>query len=184
MFVPTSDLAPAYLRGDVGMPIGVYRRKSLRKRFFRNVEKNGPVLTDVLGPCWMWKGARWSGGYGRICKTANGKLRWLASHRVSWELANGQIPDGMGILHRCDNPPRVRPDHLFLGTQKDNAIDMVRKARCFNTKKTSCHKGHPFSKENTYIYINRSYGTMARACRLCRRGIDLKYRMSKLEASK
>jgi hypothetical protein len=51
-----------------------------------------------------------------------------ATH-VAWELVNGPIPNGMCVLHRCDNPPCVRPDHLFLGTRRDNVLDMAAKGR-------------------------------------------------------
>lgn len=75
--------------------------------------------------CWVWDGEAITGGYGRF--SLDGR-RCLA-HRYSWELANGPIPQGLDVLHRCDNPPCVNPAHLFLGLDADNAADMVSKGR-------------------------------------------------------
>jgi len=76
--------------------------------------------------CWLWAAFKDKNGYGRL--TIRNK-QYLA-HRVSWELCNEKIPKGLLVCHHCDNPPCVNPDHLFLGTKKDNAQDMVRKGRC------------------------------------------------------
>jgi len=75
-------------------------------------------------PCWEWVGATIS-GYGHF--GLNG--RYARTHRYSWELHYGSIPAGIGVLHQCDNPLCVRPDHLFLGTQSDNMRDMHAKRR-------------------------------------------------------
>lgn len=74
------------------------------------------------GACWIWTGPTNNHGYGRF-----GGSRY--AHRVSYQLAHGPIPPGMVVLHRCDNPPCVNPDHLSLGTQRDNVRDMVTKGR-------------------------------------------------------
>lgn len=75
--------------------------------------------------CWEWQGSRTQFGYGKL--KVQGVER--TTHRFSWELANGPIPEGAYVLHRCDNPPCVRPDHLFLGTARDNIVDAYSKGR-------------------------------------------------------
>jgi HNH endonuclease len=80
----------------------------------------------VRGPgCWLWSGGVNSHGYGAFW--ING--RTVSAHRAAWELANGPIPDGLFACHRCDTPLCVRLDHLFLGTPKENTVDMVQKGR-------------------------------------------------------
>lgn len=75
--------------------------------------------------CWEWLGNRNYAGYGVV----NVKFTKQMAHRVSYMLSRGAIPKGISVLHRCDNPGCVRPDHLFLGTQADNNADMLAKGR-------------------------------------------------------
>jgi hypothetical protein len=75
--------------------------------------------------CWMWSGARLNVGYG--CLNYQGKA-WTA-HRLAWTLTNGPIPEGLSVLHRCDVRLCANPDHLFVGTQADNLLDMSMKGR-------------------------------------------------------
>ena len=91
--------------------------RPLEEKFWLHVEK-----TEA---CWRWNGATDRAGYGQL--GIDGKTR--RAHRVSWELHYGPIPGGQWVLHRCDTPPCVRPDHLFLGTSEDNSADMWAKGR-------------------------------------------------------
>ena len=86
-------------------------------RFWRKVQKSDG--------CWRWTGKPNKKGYGRF------GVNWMVilAHRFAWEATNGPIPDGLSVLHRCDNPICVRPDHLFLGTIADNNADMRAKGR-------------------------------------------------------
>lgn len=79
--------------------------------------------------CYVWQGATESFGYGVIGDENGRQGGNLLTHRASWMLTYGPIPEGMCVLHACDNPPCVRPDHLFLGTRLDNNLDMVNKGR-------------------------------------------------------
>lgn len=96
---------------------------SIVDRFWSKVEKT-PT-------CWLWRGLILSHGYGQISlghPSSPGGKRWR-THRFSWELHHGPIPDGMMVCHQCDVPACVNPHHLFLGSQKLNVHDAARKGR-------------------------------------------------------
>jgi hypothetical protein len=99
---------------------------SHHNRVWPTIEEKFDQRVDRTGSCWVWTGGLNSNGYGTL-KRPGGKPRY--AHRYSWERENGPIPDGLNVLHKCDNPPCVRPDHLFLGTQKVNGEDMAGKWR-------------------------------------------------------
>lgn len=102
-------------------------KQTLEQRFWRYVDKG-----DGLG-CWLWTGAALPKGYGMLGEmrgpAGSRKQAHTYTHRISWELHNGPIPEGLFVCHHCDNPPCVRPEHLFLGTARDNTRDMYKKGR-------------------------------------------------------
>lgn len=77
--------------------------------------------------CWEWTGGRHSYGYGVFMLPGSDKH--VRAHRYSYERTYGPIPDGLVVMHKCDNPPCVNPDHLQLGTKRDNIWDAVIKGR-------------------------------------------------------
>lgn len=105
------------------MPRGIYERtpKPIATRLFAKT-----IKTET---CWLWQGSKGPMGHGQIYLGPENDKRLAFAHRVSWELHYGKIPSGLFVLHKCDVPNCIRPDHLFLGTKADNSKDMVSKGR-------------------------------------------------------
>jgi hypothetical protein len=97
-------------------------------RFWRKVNKAGPVHPTLKTRCWLWTGCKTGYGYGQL--NVNGIM--VRAHRVAWVLFRGSIPDGMWVLHGCDVPACVNPDHLFLGDHDANMADKVKKGRSWS----------------------------------------------------
>ena len=113
--------------------------------------------------CWLWVGAISGSGYGRVFH--EGRM-WQA-HRLSWVQFNGDIPDGTFVCHRCDTPSCVNPSHLFLGSPRDNVMDMVAKGRHWLMSKTHCDQGHQLEGSN--LRVN---GRNERVCVECYRSLN------------
>lgn len=112
------------------------RKRGRPRTTKRGPKPNSPRLTGALrvagqyrvnpeNGCWEWSRCRNKMGYGRLGISQ----RTMLAHRYVWTWLFGPIPDGLNVLHKCDNPPCIRPDHLFLGTHADNVADMCSKGR-------------------------------------------------------
>ena len=92
--------------------------KTLNERFWDKVDKTEG--------CWLWMASLCGHGYGAFVLRRG---KHMQAHRFSWMIHNGPIPKGMCVCHHCDNPRCVNPEHLFIGTVKDNTQDMIKKGR-------------------------------------------------------
>lgn len=128
--------------------------------------------------CWLWTGRVTShawGEYGRFWVTDVGYVR---AHRYSYELVNGPLPDGLFVMHACDNPRCVNPAHLSTGTHTDNMRDMATKGRSHWSQITECTKGHPYAGSNLRV---DSKGH--RFCRTCATESSRRSRARKRDAA-
>lgn len=139
-------------------------RTRLRKVFWSRVDRSsGPRVQYMKSRCWFWVGSKFRNPktkektYGHL--RVDGKL--ILAHRLSWELHRGKtIPSGKFVLHKCDQPSCVRPDHLRLGTPKTNMRDMILKGRqdygCY-TKLTEAQESEIRSR---YVYHSRGSNSL------------------------
>lgn len=105
---------------------GYKAHRPLEERFWSKVQKS-----DADDGCWWWVGARNKKGYGIIQEGGKGSPN-LSAHRLSYKLHHGEIPEGLNVLHSCDNPSCVNPAHLRTGTQSENIAEAFGKKRKVN----------------------------------------------------
>ena len=105
------------------------RGKTIEQRFWEKVEKSDG--------CWLWKSAFGTRGYGLFWNVGKN----IYAHRFSWQVANAStVPEGLVVMHSCDNPACVNPAHLSVGTHKDNQIDKANKGRSLRGSKNPSAK--------------------------------------------
>ncbi len=128
--------------GRLDFCCNIHHRRFLRRGRYDLETPEQRFLAGLMfmpGGCIEWAKATNRDGYGKF--QIGGKT--VAVHRYAWERMNGPIPDGMFILHACDNPPCCNTSHMSLGDNAANMQDMLAKGRGWNQKKTRCPYGHP-----------------------------------------
>lgn len=132
-----------------GDPLGgIKNHAPLEERFWKFVVKNDD--------CWSWSGNKTLSGYGRVSAGAK-KDGYKLAHRLSWEIHNNSsIPDGMFVMHKCDNPECTNPEHLTIGTPKENTQDMIQKGRKRTVASVGLGNGKSLLNEEKVRLIRQS----------------------------
>lgn len=156
-----------------------YLRVPMEERFWRKVNKAGPIPTHrpELGACWQWTGGTTNKGYGKGWMGAHYPTR--LAHRIAYVLTHGAIPGELELDHLCRNPACVNPDHLEPVTTYINCI----RGESFAAKyaaQTHCLRGHPFDEKNTR-WTATTGRNLHRFCRECDRDRARAYRRRKKE---
>ena len=120
------------------------------KIWLRTIDRFNDKIFYSLDGCWYWTGATFNTGYGKI----GFRDKQLTTHRLSYIINNGEIINGLQVLHSCDNRLCVNPNHLFLGTIQDNMKDMVLKGR--QNKAKGENHGHA-KLTNSQVYEIRNF---------------------------
>lgn len=139
--------------------------------WFKKQFNNRTVPITESG-CLLWTGYCNEDGYGQVQYPMTFGRKKFYSHRLSWEMHYGKIPEGLCICHKCDIPSCVNPNHLFVGSRADNNKDMTKKGRLkspiakFQSSKSHCPKGHEYFGKN--LMIRKSGHRQCRTCSLDR----------------
>jgi hypothetical protein len=151
---------------EIHLHRGIFRKGDGRKRGHPPIpaEVRFWIKVDRRGDdeCWPWMAGLTRAGYGQFQPDRKTGQTHIYAHRFSYELLVGPIPEGLTIDHLCRNRQCVNPRHLEPVTNKENGLRGISVA-AMNARKTHCAKGHPYSKENIYVFPSKG----GRKCRIC-----------------
>ena len=151
------------------------KSKPLIERFLERIDYSGAAAGSA---CWEWAGSRTKAGYGNLGSGRRGGPNVYA-HRVSYEHFNGPVPQGFCVLHRCDHPGCVRPEHLFVGTALDNHLDCAAKRRHRPPPRRNGTENHNTKLTDADIaYILANYRRRARGTPFSGPGLARKFGVS------
>lgn len=130
--------------------------RSPESRFWEKVNQDGPKQDHMETNCWEWTGFRTKDGYGRFRLEGHS----IGAHRFSFEGEHGEVPADLCVLHHCDHPPCIRPDHLYLGSKKNNAEDRERRQRGNHARGdrhgTKTHPGLHSGQRNSRVKLSEA----------------------------
>lgn len=130
------------------------------KRFWKKVNKQGPIMPGMTTRCWLWTGQTMR-GYGQFgSQNENGQWQKGPAHRWLWKQVRGHIDDDLVLDHQCENRSCVRPDHLEPATRVANTM-RGKSPHAVNARKTHCPRGHAYTEDNIYLIQGQ------RRCRVC-----------------
>lgn len=156
------DKLPAEIKRKTPLPHIRATDAEYDKKWMEKVRRN---VTISESGCWLWQGNLTSNGYGQT----DYRKKTKAVHRQLYKVLHGiPLSTKQFVCHHCDERRCCNPGHLFLGTQKDNMADSVRKGRHAEQLVTHCPRGHEYNKENTSVSVKPD-GKTARGCKICQR---------------
>lgn len=161
--------------GVVKLPNGgwTYSEEAYTERWLKRLRARTVVNENG---CFVWQGPVSSKGYIMLAHR-----KWKAQgHRNVYRIVHGvELTPDQQVCHKCDNRRCWNPEHLWLGTNKDNHLDKDRKGRNYFSNQTHCKRGHPFTPENTYIKKPHANRGPARTCKTCQRERQQRYAQEK-----
>lgn len=133
--------------------------------------------------CWLWTGGLTNPGYARMSWKQDGVTNIPGAHRVILHALGQPVPQGMVVDHLCRVRHCINPDHLEVVTQRENVMRSPIAPGALNAAKTHCAQGHPYTPENTYVWVHTTRSTTTRICKTCNHDYYVRRRDARMGAT-